>query len=172
MPILGVVAVLSAALRGLAIYAIKGNNKISEMEGPTIVLSFAPDARRKTLFPLPYLQILEKDLDHIKSCNYMKDANENPILVFTTPEGKMLRIIICGQVISPIGNNLTFCINPIEVKGENGEYKLVDQNRLLSTLGFNKNVLELPSPAIEKLKTEQVNEKAKGNSGKSCITNQ
>ncbi|MDG7056966.1 MAG: hypothetical protein LKM43_02350 [Wolbachia endosymbiont of Penenirmus auritus] len=131
---IGVLIAVSAALIGLAVYAISKNNEISELRAPKIVI----DDKGQLL-----LMLTRDVLKEVKENNQHKDEKGKEIqdqycIYFTNSEGKGCRVIISNKM-NPLsmGNALCLPIHSLELKNKEGKYE--DMQQQVATLGLNQN---------------------------------
>lgn len=126
---MGILATVTVALIGLAVYAIIKNNKVSEEKAPKITQEGL---------------LVRRDVyEEMKENNQVKDDNGNAkpgqyYIVFNL-EDKNYRVIVGDKFTKELGNTLLFAIDSLEVKGADGKYAPVTgKNKELEALGLKE----------------------------------
>ncbi|NSM56486.1 hypothetical protein HET73_02770 [Wolbachia endosymbiont of Atemnus politus] len=133
---IGILATVSVALIGLAVYSIIKNNKISEEKAPKVV---ADDQNQ------PVLMLTQDVFEQMKENNKHENKDGKVIegkycIYFTNSEGKECRVIVDNNIAKELGNTLLSKIDSLEVKKDDGEYVSInDKSKQLEELGLNQN---------------------------------
>ncbi|WP_341807793.1 hypothetical protein [Wolbachia endosymbiont (group E) of Neria commutata] len=151
MGILAGFAALFALMAVLAISHVIANNKISEMEGPKIVL-----CNERSL--ILEVQKTNGDYEYITTKYQRKNDDDKLIpnefcMGFTNSEGERVRIVFTNNKPILSGNYVGLLIASVEVKGSNDNYVLKeDLEDQLSALGLgtgDNDKKELITPFIK-----------------------
>ncbi|MCM1001737.1 hypothetical protein [Wolbachia pipientis] len=131
---MGILATVTVALIGLAVYAISKNNEVSESKAPKLVN-----------YDGQVMLLVTRDVfEKIKENNKNKDKDgkviEDQYYVDFNLGGKDYRVIVGGQSTEELGNTLLFETYSLEVKGADDKYTQVkDESKKLEELGLNKD---------------------------------
>lgn len=128
---IGILATVAVALIGLAVYAIRKNNEISELKAPKFVII---NGKVK-------VQVAEAVLKEIKENNKNKDKDGKVIegeyrIDFTNSEGKECYVIVTSEKSQGMGDAEFLSIKSQAMKNSSGEYGSIDESNLLKTLGL------------------------------------
>ncbi|MGL9717738.1 MAG: hypothetical protein ACR5K9_03450 [Wolbachia sp.] len=124
---IGVLITVSAVLIGLAVYAIRKNNKVSGEKAPKVTENGL---------------LVRRDVyEEMKENNKNKDKDGNVIkgeyYIDFSLDKKDYRVIIGDASTQELGNTLLFKIDSLEVKGNDGKY-VSASNKPPEELGLNK----------------------------------
>ncbi|MDG7055090.1 MAG: hypothetical protein LJD31_00850 [Wolbachia endosymbiont of Menacanthus eurysternus] len=123
---IGILATVSVALIGLAVYAISKNNKVSEEKAPKVTKDGLLVRR----------DVYEKMKENNKNKNKEGQLIDDEYYIDFFKD-KNYRVIVGDKPTQELGNTLLFEIDSLKVKNDKGEHVLIN-NKPSEELGLDK----------------------------------